>query len=232
MEKNADSQSFLDKYLTPIAVLVGALILAGAFAFGNAGERRDTTASGEPQGTEVDINDVKTNTGPYVGSPDAPVTMAVWFDFQCRFCKQFENSTLTEVQQKYVDKGLVRIVYKDFQFLGPASNDAALYSRAVWEAHPDRWNEWFAAMFADGSESTANLAAMNALSTSLGLDAARIEALMNANEAAYQAAIDTDRAEGQGFGVNGTPASIVGTTYINGAQPFAVVAAAIDAELE
>lgn len=217
--------AFFEKYGTALAVLVGALIIGGAFAFGQGGDG----AQKAPEPVAVDIKDVKLDTGPYVGPKGAPVTIAVWFDYQCSFCKQFETTTLQEVVTSYGDK--VRIVYKDFQFLGAASNDSALYSRAVWEAYPDRWHEWFDGMFSAGEESTLNLAAMDALSTRLGLDAERINKLLNDNRADYQAAVDADREEGQTFGINGTPGTIVGTTLVSGAQPFANIKTLIDAEL-
>lgn len=223
--KAQGASSFFEKYGTALAVLVGALIIGGAFAFGQGGDRQPTP--GEP--IAVDIKDVDLDSSPAVGPKGAPVTIAVWFDYQCSFCKQFETTTLKEVIATYGDQ--VRIVYKDFQFLGVASNDAALYSRAVWEAHPDRWHDWFAGMFENAGESTLNVASMDALSSRLGLDVARITKLRTDKAADYQAAIDADREEGQGFGINGTPGTIIGTSLIAGAQPFANVKALIDAEL-
>jgi len=226
MDTNAQgASSFFEKYGTALAVLVGALIIGGAFAFGQGGDRADQA----PEPVAVDIKDVKTDTSPSVGPKSAPVTIAVWFDYQCGFCKQFETTTLKEVMSTYGDK--VHVVYKDFQFLGAASNDAAIYSRAVWEAYPDRWHEWFGGMFEGGEESTLNQAAMDALSTRLGLDVARINKLITDNRADYQAAIDADREEGQSFGINGTPGTVIGTTLVSGAQPFANVKTLIDAEL-
>lgn len=227
---NAGPSAFFEKYGTALAVLVGALIIGGAFAFGQGGDRTAATNPNEP--VAVDIKDVKTDDSPFVGPRNAPVTIAVWFDYQCRFCKQYETTTLKQVIDTYGDQ--VRVVYKDFQFLGVASNDAALYSRAVWEAYPDRWDEWFAGMFAAGpdSEGTLNVAAMDALSLSLGLDVARLTALRTDKASEYQALIDADRAEGQSFGITGTPGTILGTTFLGGAQPFASVKTLIDAELQ
>lgn len=217
--------SFFEKYGTALAVLVGALIIGGAFAFGQGGDRGQEPS--EP--VAVDIKDVKLDSSPAIGPRGAKATIAVWFDYQCHFCKQYETTTLKQVIATYGDQ--VRIVYKDFQFLGPASNDAALYSRAVWEAYPDRWDEWFAGMFEGAEEGTRDLAGMNELSTSLGLDVSRIEKLRTDKAAEYQAAIDADRAEGQTFGINGTPGTVIGTSLVAGAQPFGNIQPLIDAEL-
>jgi len=228
-EKKGGPSAFFEKYGTAVAVLVGALIIGGALAFGQGGGSRDEAAMPEP--VAVDIKDVATDSSPAIGPKNAPVTIAVWFDYQCHFCKQFETTTLEEVVSTYGDQ--VRIVYKDFQFLGAASNEAALYSRAVWEASPDRWEAWFEGMFAGGpeSEGTLTVVQMDALSSQLGLDVARITSLRTDKKAEYQAAIDADRAEGQTFGINGTPGTIIGTSLVSGAQPFANVKSLIDAEL-
>lgn len=220
------ASNFFEKYGTALAVLVGALIIGGAFAFGQGGAPRDQ-ASQEP--VAVDIKDVELDASPAVGPKGAKTTIAVWFDYQCHFCKQFETTTLQEVIRTYGDD--VRIVYKDFQFLGSASNDAALYSRAVWDAYPDRWDEWFAGMFEGGEEGTLNVASMDALSGRLGLDVERITKLRTDKGAEYQAAIDADREEGMSYGINGTPGTIIGTQLLAGAQPFASVKPLIDAEL-
>jgi protein-disulfide isomerase len=216
----------LEKYLTPIAVLLGAIIIALAFAFGG-GDRPENPGQGAA--AEVDIKDVKTDTSPYVGDANAPVTMAVWYDFQCRFCKQFEATTLKEMQEEYGDD--VRIVYKDFQFLGPASLETAVYSRAVWEAAPGVWGQWFAEVMASEGESTLSKAGLDQISSGLGIDTGRVASLMEGNRAKYEAAIAADRAEGQSFGITGTPGSIIGTTMVGGAQPYANVRSLIEAEL-
>lgn len=224
--------TFVEKYLTPIAVLLGAIIIAVAFAFGS-GERPATTGDGAP--VEVDVKDVKTEGSPSVGSATAPLTIAVWFDYQCPFCKRFELETLEQVFDEYVATGKVRIVYKDFQFLGPDSMDAAVFARAVWEAHPDKFHEWYKAVMTAQDEEHAgfgNLDSVAAMTRGVaGMDVDRILSLVESKRSEYEAAIAADRVEGQGFGITGTPGAIVGTQLIGGAQPYSVVKAAIDAEL-
>jgi protein-disulfide isomerase len=88
-------------------------------------------------------------------------------------------------------------------------------------------------MFVAGPDSkgTLNVAAMDALSSELGLDVARLTALRLEKNDEYQALLDADRNEGQSFGINGTPGTIVGTTLLSGAQPFSALKPLIDAEL-
>jgi hypothetical protein len=69
------NQSFVERYMTPIAVVVGAIIIAFALAYGHGAIQGNTGAapSGQQAATSADIKKVKTNGEPYVGSADAPV---------------------------------------------------------------------------------------------------------------------------------------------------------------
>ena len=61
-DKTKEGGTVMEKYLTPIAVVVGALIIAGAFAFGSGA--RTPNDSGKPQAVKVNIKDVKTQGSP------------------------------------------------------------------------------------------------------------------------------------------------------------------------
>jgi protein-disulfide isomerase len=77
--------AFMDKYLTPIAVLVAAVIIALALIYGHIGGAA-TGGAGAPQpAVSVNIKDVKTDGDPFIGKADAPVTVALFYDYQCPF---------------------------------------------------------------------------------------------------------------------------------------------------
>lgn len=228
MEK-ADTGSFWDKYLTPIAVLLGAIIIAGAFAFTRGDSAPNPQAGNEPA-KPVNIADVKTDNSPYIGNPNAPASMAVWFDYQCSFCKKFEAETISALKVSHVDTGKLRIVFKDFQFF-PGSEEVSVFGRAMWEAYPDQHYAWFAAMMALPAAGESGLTVEKAKEVAAGIpgvDADRVEELATQNRAKYLASVQADKAEGGTFGVTGTPASIVGKQFLAGAQPLAAVTAAID----
>lgn len=235
--------SFMEKYLTPIAVLVGAVIIAGAFIFGH-GTAPQPADQGQQQAASVNIKDVKTDGEPFIGDANAPVTMAFWFDYQCPFCKQFESTVMPTLVSQYVSAGKLKIVFKDFQFLGersqtPGRDDsmtAAEFGRAVWEAYPDKFYDWYKAMFvAQDNENGGfgDLASIKTLTGQIpGIDVNKVVALMTEKKAQYDAAINADRAEAQKFGINGTPSMIVGTQLLSGAQPASAVTPLIDAQLK
>lgn len=81
--------------------------------------------SGVPTSAEADLDH------PSLGSPDAPVTMVEYSDFQCPFCGKFARETEPELIEKYVDDGTLRIEWRDFPYLGQESANAAFAARAA-----------------------------------------------------------------------------------------------------
>lgn len=225
-----------DKYLVPAAILLGLICVAVAMAFGT-GVRPAAQGTGGEGAVAADIKKLDAHNSPTIGNPSAPVTIAVWFDYQCPFCKRFDQDALAQVYTNYIQTGKVKMVLMDFQFLGEDSTTAALFARAVWEAYPDKFYTWFQAMMTaqddEGDQGFGDLASIETLTKTIpGIDVSRIESLMTSKKAQYQADIDADRAEGNSFGVNGTPGTLIGTKVLSGAVPYAQVSAAIEAELK
>ena len=233
--EQSNSNGFMEKYLTPIAVVVGAGIIALAFMFGQGG---DTTGAGAKPAVAVDAKDIKTEGEPFIGSPTAPATVAVWFDYQCPFCKQFEQTITPQLIENYVKPGKIKIVFKDFQFLGEDSVTASLFAHAVWELYPDSFHDWFkAVMDAQDEEGDKGFGDLESIVTVTkdkvpAIDTAKITALMDSKKAAFTEQMNASRAEGSAFGINGTPSVIVGNKLLSGAVPYATIAQAIDEALK
>jgi protein-disulfide isomerase len=239
METNATKSVFMEKYLTPIAVLVGAVLITLALIFGHGGSGAEN--AGAPKAAQApDIKKVNTDGEPYVGSANAPVTLAVWFDYQCPFCKQFDQTVVTQLEDTYVKEGKLKIVFKDFQFLGEDSQTAALYGRAVWEAYPDHYYDWLQGMFAaqddEGDQGFGDLASITAMTKEKvpAIDTGKIEKLMTDKKSKFEAAIAASRSEGASFGINGTPSVILGTQLLSGGPLYdlGTMKGLIDAELK
>ena len=162
--------------------------------------------------------------------------MAYWLDFQCPFCKQFETQTLPTLIEKYVNSGKLKIVLKDFQFLGEDSQTAGIAENAVWEAAPGSYQAWHEAMYKnqDGENSGwGKKEDIIEMTRSIpGIDADQVSALMDQKKEAYQKELDDDKQEGSKFGVSGTPGFVIGNQSISGAQPTSTFTQVIDSLLE
>ncbi len=218
-----------------IAIIVAALIISGAVLYTNPKSNTGNNTGNNNTGTQpvvVDASKVKTAGVPFVGNANAKVIIAYWSDYQCPFCKRFDEDAIKNAYNEYVVTGKAKIVFKDYSFLGADSITAGLAARAVWELYPDKFYQWHVAMFTKQDNENAGWgkkADILALISSLGMDASKVDQLMTSKAAEYQKAMDADKAEGTAFGINGTPGTIVGKQMISGAQPYATLKAAIDA---
>lgn len=76
----------------------------------------------EPADTPADADDDMV-----LGDNDATITIIEFSDYQCPFCKRFHDQTFPSIKENYIDKGLVRFVYRDF----PLSFHPGAYPAAV-----------------------------------------------------------------------------------------------------
>ena len=76
-----------------------------------------------------------------LGAPDAPVTIEVYEDFQCPYCRLFTMQVEPQVTEAFVKPGTARLVFRDLPFLGEESRWAAVAGRLAaqqgrfWQLH-------------------------------------------------------------------------------------------------
>lgn len=160
---------------------------------------------------------------PQLGPRTAPVTIVVFTDLQCPFCKKLDG-TLRALRTKYGND--LRVVFREF----PLSfhKDA----RAAAEAAQ-------MVLLAKGSEAYAKFAEKAfAHQTTLGrenLEAWMAEAGVDAPSETLRekakARVDADIAAGTELGVKGTPMSFVDCKAVSGAQTEETFATLVDAHL-
>ncbi len=219
------------------SVIVAGILIAGAVVWNGQHPAGPSGTGGTAAAPSVDAKNINTNNSPYIGDPNAPVTLIEWSDYQCPFCKMFEVQTLPQIVQNYVNAGKVKVVFMDFPFLGPDSMVDAEYARAIWQLYPSQYFAWRSALYSDQPQenslsATANVAWLMKVTKSVsGIDANKVQAAVASNQASYDAAINADKNEGTSNGVNATPSFIIGTQLISGAEPYSAFQQAIDAEL-
>ena len=238
--------SSTSSYAMPAAIIIAGTLIAGGLYFGMAKGSQNQPA-GAAAKASVDVKDVKiTADDPYIGKSDAPVTLVYWFDYQCPYCKAVDVGGIPQINiepafptliKNYVDTGKLKIVFKDYPFLGQDSVTAALYEHAIWATYPDKFLAWHTAMFkaqdAEGDQGFGNEQSILQLITTIpGMDGTKLKALVAKNKDAYTKAMNDDQAEGAKFGVTGTPGFITGKQSIDGAVPLSTFTAAIDPQLK
>ena len=173
----------------------------------------------KPQRAEVPV----LTTDPATGRADAPVTVILFSDFECPYCRQLEP-ILAQLQQRFGDD--LRLVWKDFP--KPSHSHARLAARAARCAHDqgaffpyrDRvFAEW-QAMGVDDLRRHAR---------EIGLKPDQFEQCLDSN--AHDALIDASVGLGMRLGVSGTPTFFVNGRAVTGAVPFPLLERMFSEEL-
>ena len=158
-------------------------------------------------------------------------------EFSVEDRKKFEKEAMSEIVENYVKTGKVKIVFKDYAFLGPDSDTAGITGRAVWELYPEKYWEWREAMFTAQDEEHGGfgdeISVMKLTIEIPGIDGAKIAQAIKDKNDAYRALMEGDRAEGaNAFGINGTPAVITGEELLSGLLPYSAYKEVLDEELK
>jgi protein-disulfide isomerase len=169
-----------------------------------------------------------------LGSPDAPLTMLEFTDFQCSYCRQYALQTLPRIHKAYIDTGRVRYVVKDFPL--PNHNNAQKAAEAAhcageqgayWDMHYylfQAQQQWAALAPEKAVDAFATYA------QDLGLDGAAFASCLASDQFAGQ--VRQDLWEGQRAGIEGTPSFLIDGQVLAGALTFERFQVAIELALE
>jgi protein-disulfide isomerase len=182
-------------------------------------------AQAEPPGPEQDTKVWKVEPGdaPSRGPKNAPVTLVLFSDFQCPFCKRVEP-TITQLEKEY--PGKIRVVWKNMplefhQHAKPAAAAALAAGEQgkFWEMHAKLFE----------NQTALDRPNLEKYAQELGLDVAKFKAAMDSDK--LGAKIQSDMKEAAAVEVNGTPATFVNGRKIGGAYPYDTFKKLVDQEL-
>jgi len=173
---------------------------------------------------KITMNTFLTNGSPVLGNPNAPITLVEFGDYQCHFCNVFFHSTEEGILKKYIETGKVKMIFKDYNIIGPDSvnashgahcaNDQGLF----WEYHDILYSNWTGEN--NGWASSENLATF---AQEIGLDMDIWSECMV--KGIHSKTIVGSNEDARTLELTGTPAFFVigpdgETTRLFGAQPL------------
>ncbi|MDJ0787231.1 MAG: thioredoxin domain-containing protein [Myxococcota bacterium] len=208
--------------LSALQAEVAALREAGPAAAPAPGNRPPTRQAAAPAPTEV--KNVEVGRSPVLGPEDAPITIVEFSDFQCPYCTRVKP-TLAQVREEYGDQ--VRVVFKHFP-LSFHTKAIPAHKAAIAAGDQGKFWEMHDLIFQNPKDLEPEQ--LRAHAETLNLDLAKFDARVN--DAATEALITQDQAQGTKLGVRGTPSFFINGRFFSGAQPFAAFKARIDEELE
>jgi protein-disulfide isomerase len=144
-----------------------------------------------------------------IGKEKAPVTIVEYASLSCPHCAHFFNNILPTIEQKYIDTGKAKLVYRNYPLNKPAL-DAALLVNCAEKGQRHQFisvlfklqNNWaYSPTYMDGLTNIALLG---------GLDKAKFDACMN-DTAMQKEITEVEKEAADDFKINSTP-----TFFING----------------
>jgi protein-disulfide isomerase len=178
---------------------------------------------------EMDM--LKTELQPSMGTPGAPVVIVLFSDFQCTYCREEALTLRQELLKAFPTQ--VRLYFKDFPLttIHPWAKSAAITGRCIFQEKPSAFWQYFDWAF----ENQPSITPENFREKSLefaggqGLDADKLTSCADAPAAVAE--VERSMAEGGALGVNSTPTIFLNGRPIPGAIKWENLRQLIEAEL-
>ena len=145
---------------------------------------------------------------PVAGNAGGDVTIVEYFDYQCPYCRKIEP----DLRQVVQDDGKVRLVFKDWPILGPASVVAARLALA--SKYQEKFVQAHDALI--GVNARLTEPRIRELLAGAGIDVERLDRDLAANANAIDAILARNGDQAVAFGFRGTPSFIVGKFRVPG----------------
>lgn len=207
------------KKLLNVGLILALLIALPLFVWSVINMTFDVREKAQQEGLNIDL----TNE-PFMGYSDSPVTIVMYSDYQCEFCKSFIDNTLSTILSTYPNQ--VKFVHKDFPLPShPLAEKAALAGECAYSQN--KFWEMHGLIFEN--QETLEETSFSQFATTLSLDLPLFNSCVEDQTTLDE--ISADFNEGTTLGVIGTPTFFINGQKISGAQPFENFKSIIDQEL-
>ena len=151
---------------------------------------------------------------PLKGAEDARVTIVEFTDYECGFCKRYNETTYPILLSQYGDRISYTVRHFPVSYLHKRAHRAAQGAECAGDQ--DSFFEYhdmlFRNMLSLDDESLVDYAVQ------LGLDTDQFNACLDSDQ--FAAEVQADVAEGEAAGVNSTPSFFINGRPLSGALPF------------
>jgi len=159
-----------------------------------------------------DLDKLKTEFQPSLGTPGAPVVLVEFADFECPVCKTEAIMLRQNLLAVYPTQ--VRLYFKDFPLdsIHPWARPAAIAGRCVFRQNPSSFWSYFDWIYAHQADITAPNLKDKAMEWAKGdkdIDVLQLGRCIDTK--ATEAEVDKNLAEGHALDINATP-----TLFVNG----------------
>jgi protein-disulfide isomerase len=159
----------------------------------------------------VDAAKIRTSGEPAIGPESAPVTIVMFSDFQCSFCRDEATILSTNLQKNFAGK--VRLIYRDYPLeqIHPWARSASIAGRCLLRQSNDAFwgfHDWIFSKQAEVTEENFKKLLVDQAKVR-GWDVEKLTGCYDLR--VTEPEVDRSIAEARALGLNSTP-----TLYING----------------
>lgn len=226
------------KLTIPMAIVVAGILIAGAVLLNNSTPAKlgGLDKAPAPESVSVPLSPVSGDDH-ILGSPNAPIVVVEFSDYECPFCKVF-HETMQRIVTEYGKTGKVAWVYRHFpldQIHSKARPEAVAAECAASLGSATAFWDYSDLIFKNTpSNNQLDLGLLPNFATQIGIDRTAFTTCLSSKK--FDAKIENHLQQGLSAGARGTPYSIIvtadGKQYpINGAQPYETVRAMIETVL-
>lgn len=215
----------VSKNLIPVAIIIAALIIAGAIVLATMIYVKEAPPIQLPQ-KEDSLSGISIEGRPVLGNAEAPVTLIEFSDFECPFCARYANDTFSQIKKEYVDTGKVKMVFKHFplpfhQFAQKAAEagECAFEQGKFWEYKEILFS----------NQENLDINSFKKYAQDLLLDTQEFNNCLDSGR--FREKVAKDLKEGEDAGVTGTPTFFINGEKLVGAQPFSEFQKTIERKL-
>ena len=164
------------------------------------------------------------------GSPDAPVTVIEYASMTCTHCAAFAVKTYPELKSRYIDKGKVRYIMREFP-LDPIAAAGFMLARSAGEG---KYFDVIDLLFHEQPQWAFvkdPLGGLHNMGKQIGLSDAQIDDILQ-NQKLLDGIVAVRQRAAESFGVNSTPTFFVNGKVHRGDMPIDEMAKLIDPYLK
>lgn len=215
-------------FIVAAVILAGAMI-SGAIVYSNK-NKGDGSAAVAPilgdNAARTNTIEVSEDDDAFKGDPNAPVTIIEFSDFECPFCASFHRNTLPQIEEKYINTGKVKLVYRDFPFsFHPNAQKAA----EAAECAADQGKFWEMHDIIFENQKAIDIDNLKQYAVSIEINNVLFNDCLDSNR--YSEEVKKDFSDGSDAGVTGTPTFFINGERLVGAQPFEIFTEVIERKL-
>lgn len=232
-----------NKIIVPAAIIIAGLIIGGAIYYDKKSQNSLTANLGQnqpaaPAASPLDNLKPVTDKDHILGDPNAPVTLVLFSDLECSFCKRF-HITMKQIMDEYGKTGKLKWVFRHLPLIelhSKAKNEAVASECAAELGGNDAFWKYIDRVFEiTPSNNGLDPLELPKIAEYVGLNKTKFAACLVSGK--FDQTISDSIDNGMKSGALGTPYAVIlgpngKKTAIPGALPYSDVKTAIDEMLK